>query len=125
MASCEFWNTRFDRNSNMYNCPWCDRQLKARISQSEKNPGKTFVSCSKDHGGCGLFCFLGEEPNDKFKPGAAKRPRGGGNGQSFVGAVAAAPPQALVEVAKLQTETADLRAAVADLTSRVAMLEEN
>ena len=56
-----FWTARFNAESKMYKCAWCDRDLKSKMSNSAKNPGRGFVSCSKDFGGCGLFCFNGSE----------------------------------------------------------------
>jgi hypothetical protein len=63
-----FWKSKFDAAGGMYKCPWCERDLKPKLSQSAKNPGKTFVSCSKDFNGCGLFSFLDAIPDEKFNP---------------------------------------------------------
>lgn len=74
MAACDYWTQRFNAQAGSYDCPWCARVLKPKLSTSVKNPGKTFVSCSKDFGGCGLFSFLDSPPNEKFNP------NGGGGG---------------------------------------------
>lgn len=63
-----YWKSKFDAASGMYKCPWCERDLKPKLSNSAKNPGKTFVSCSKDFNGCGLFSFLDAVPNEQFNP---------------------------------------------------------
>lgn len=126
MATCDFWTERFVPAENMYTCAWCDKHLKAKISNSEKNPGKVFVSCSKDYGGCGLFSFLDAPPNDKFKPGGGgAQKRGRAPAQSLAGPVAAAPPNWALQLAALATQVADTNAAIAELEKRVTMLEEN
>src|SRR5271167_3937910 len=67
MAS-SFWTERFVTADGTYTCPWCAKPLKAKISQSPKNPGKAFVSCNKDYGGCNMFSWLEAEPNEDYKP---------------------------------------------------------
>ena len=66
--SGEYWQQKFNAGTGMYACPWCQRELKPKLSNSAKNPGKTFVSCSKDFSGCGLFSFLDAIPDEKFNP---------------------------------------------------------
>ncbi len=50
MATCTYWTERFIADTGMYTCPDCARDLKPKMSNSAKNPGRTFVSCSKDFG---------------------------------------------------------------------------
>jgi hypothetical protein len=86
----QVWSDQAQGDGN-YTCPWCDSTLKPKISNSAKNPGRTFVGCSKDYGGCGLFSFLDDAPNEKFNPnkGGGKRARTGGT--MLTGAVAGLP----------------------------------
>ncbi len=35
-----YWKQKFDAATGMYKCPWCERDLKPKLSQSAKNPGK-------------------------------------------------------------------------------------
>lgn len=122
MATCKFWSDRFNAAQGYYDCPWCDRTLKPKLSNSAKNPGKTFVSCAKDFGGCGLFCFVDAVPNDKFKPGAqqgVKRerspPRAGGS--NIVGPIVNRPDAT-------ETRIAELAAAIDRLTTKVDAIHE-
>jgi hypothetical protein len=125
----EYWVKLFDADKKTYTCPWCKRELKSKISNSAKNPGKSFVSCSKDYGGCGLFCFLNEQPNDKFKPAggdgaplAFKRARA--EGTNVVGPIAAAPNAVEQRVADLAVEVAALRAAIARVDDYIRQVNE-
>lgn len=68
-----FWN-EYQINSDTFKCCDCGKEMKSRMSRSEKNPNRVFVSCSKDNEGCGLFCFLDTKPLAKFRK-QAKRER--------------------------------------------------
>jgi len=119
MAACTFWAARFKADVGNYDCPWCDRVLVPKISKSAANPGKTFVSCSKDFGGCGLFSFLDAPPNEKFNPNKkqgfkrtkgeddADAPRPGGS--NIVGPIVNAPNVTETRLADLAAEVAGLR----------------
>ena len=100
-----YWRGLFIAASGVYQCPWCSRDLKPKMSNSAKNPGKTFVSCSKDHGGCGLFSFLDQTPNEKFNPnkgGDTKRARTEPTqGNAIVGPVVNRPDAHEVRLAEL------------------------
>lgn len=127
MATCSFWVDRFDSARGMYQCPWCvnPRDLVPKISKSEKNPGKSFVACSKDHGGCGLFSFLSDAPNEKFNPNggatAAKRARVEPQGTNILGPLVNAPNVMEQRLAELVVEVANLRA---DLTKVLDYIKE-
>ncbi len=121
MADNKFWTERFVAATGSYQCPWCERDLKPKLSNSAANPGKTFVSCAKDFGGCGLFCFLQNLPNEKFNPNKSagvKRARDDGaspraGGSNIVGPIVMAPD--VVEV-----RLADLAAKIDRLCSEMA-----
>jgi hypothetical protein len=82
-----------------------------KVSQSAKNPGKAFVACNKDYGGCGLFCFVENEPNEKYNPNNGfKRPRADGN--NIVGPIAAKPGVHEERLAELATAIDELRTQV-------------
>ena len=102
-----YWQGRFDANNQMYTCPWCDRGLKGKLSQSANNPTRGFVSCSKDYGGCGLFCFLDDEPNEQFNPRGQKRARS--QGTNIVGPVVNKPDVHEQRLAELVTEFAEVK----------------
>jgi len=103
MAACDFWTSKFEQATGTYTCPWCERDLKPKVSNSAKNPGKTFVSCSRDYGGCGLFSFLCDEPNEKFKPKSGKRARADG-GNNIVGPIVNRPTVTDERLAELATK---------------------
>jgi hypothetical protein len=114
--ACEFWTARFNESAGNYGCPWCDRVLVPKLSNSAANPGKTFVSCAKDFGGCGLFSFLNNPPNEKFNPNNKKgvkraatedAPRAGGT--NILGPIVNAPDATEARLADLAAEVAGLR----------------
>jgi len=115
MARNAFWDARYHAERGDYDCPWCDRTLKHRLSNSVKNPGRTFVSCSKDYGGCGLFCFLDAVPDEKHNPNnkGFKRPateapaRAGGS--NIVGPIVSAPNATETRLADLAANVDGLR----------------
>lgn len=69
--ACQFWLDKRIEGGD-YQCPWCPRTLKSKLSNSIKNPGKSFVTCNKEFGGCGLFSFLDVQPNEEFNPSKKK-----------------------------------------------------
>ena len=133
----EFWSQRLRAEEGMYDCPWCIRQLKPRVSgPTAKNPNRAFVSCSTEHDGCGLFCFLDALPNEKFNPNASAAPvaNGGGvkrarvaasPGTNIVGPVTHTPGATDARVADLAAEVAQLRKQLADLGAVVAQLKHD
>ncbi len=130
MAACNYWNARFNAPTGMYQCPWCERDLKPKLSNSAKNPGKTFVSCSKDFGGCGLFSFLDAEPNEKFNPNN-KRARTDNDagpaygGTNVLGPIAHAPDVANERLAELATSVANLEAKLDKCLEYIALTTDN
>jgi hypothetical protein len=49
----------------------CGKPVKNGVSRSQKNPGRTYVSCPipKEQGGCGYFCFTdGKAQVSLFRP---------------------------------------------------------
>ena len=100
----QYWLDRYIAEKGMYTCPNCDRELKEKLSQSAKNPGAKFVSCSADYGGCGFFGFLREAPNPKFLKGAKKPAE----------APAAAPAPVSEEIPRKQEMLAAVSAALAE-----------
>lgn len=132
MAS-QFWLDRYNEEKKMYVCPWCSRELKAKVSNSAKNPGKTFVGCSKDYGGCGLFSFLDGVPDDRYKPKDANasepaqkksRPAPAAPVQ-VVGPIAAPPDQTAQRLAELATEVTALRSEIAAISEFIKQVTEN
>lgn len=118
-----FWTSRFNAESKMYTCAWCPRELKSKMSNSAKNPGRGFVSCAKDFGGCGLFCFLDSKPDDKFRQQQGeKRARAEPSGTNIVGPVAAAMGDTDKRVAELATENAALRAQMSAILSKLDVI---
>ena len=114
--ACVFWQNKFNAGNGMYGCSDCSRDLKPKMSNSAKNPGRTFVSCSKDFGGCGLFSFIDEEP--RFAGGKATGvKRAKPEGTSVIGPISNAPSAHEERLAELVTEIADLR------RSNVAMMD--
>lgn len=113
----------------MYDCAWCDRELKPKMSNSAKNPGRSFVSCSKDHGGCGLFCFLDEQVNDKFRPkdasAAAPTKRAKVDGTQVIGSINQQPNAVEQRLAELCTELSLLRTQVHEVHEFVKQVTEN
>lgn len=95
MAS--FW-AEHQRDDGDFDCPTegCGRVLKVRVSNTAKNPNRQFVSCAKDFGGCGLFCFTDERPKFGGGKSAQKRARPGGNGYSGQLAVVETPEAARI-----------------------------
>lgn len=108
---CSFWQQRFNSQVQMYDCSTCSKQLKPLVAGAHtKNAGRSFVSCSKDYGGCGLFCFLDDEPR-AFAP---KRARGDG-GTNVIGPVANAPSVTDERLAELIAKVDALTALVKTL----------
>lgn len=100
-------------NGDKFGCPWCGLLLKKMVSgPNSKNPGRAFVSCNKDYHGCGLFCFLDDEPNEKFNPNK----KAGGNkraaGTTLVGAVAKAPSVQEDQLARIQADVTKIKGAL-------------
>ncbi len=131
-AVCTYWNDRFHKETGMYTCPGCQRDLKPKMSQSAKNPGRTFASCSRDYGGCGLFSFIDEQP--KFMPQVAqgaKRAREEG-GNNVIGPIVNRPDVTETRLAELATKIDEattvlgsLRSEIAFIASYVKQLQEN
>ena len=110
-----FWESR--QTDEGFTCPGeggnCQRVIKLKTSNTAKNPGREFVACSKDFGGCGLFCFLDERPRlgggggGKGGASAAKRPRRPGVSDQLTivenDNVARVPSEAELQLARLQT----------------------
>ena len=129
MAST-FWQQAFNGDTKQYTCPWCARGLKSKVSNSAKNPGRSFVSCSKDYGGCGLFCFLDAMPDDKHRPNAtgdnsSKRartdsPRTGGN--NVIGPIADAPSAHEARLADLAAKIDQLATVIGQLVMDVSIV---
>lgn len=139
MAS-EFWRPLFRPNADVkkvgYECPWCQRMLKSKVSNSAKNPGRSFVGCSKEYGGCGLFSFLDAEPDETYRPkegkgadnavasaSAPKRART--EGTNIVGPIVNRPDVTETRLAELATEVAGLRSELKDLSDLVKQCVEN
>lgn len=118
-----YWTEKFNAASGMYQCPWCDRDLKPKVSNSEKNPGRSFVACSKDYGGCGMFSFLDAEPNAKFKPHGAKRGRV--DGAHVMGGINQAPDQVAQRLAELATEISGVRSEIREVYDFVKQVTDN
>jgi hypothetical protein len=113
MATSTFWQTQHNKTTGNFDCPWCQRELKSKLSTSAKNPNRVFVSCNKDFGGCGLFSFLDDAPNESFNPnkkfGGQKRARSDAPGTNLVGPVAHQPGAHEQRLAELVTELAALK----------------
>lgn len=92
-----FWQPLRNEDGTI-TCPSCGKALKAKVSSTPKNPGRSFVGCSKDYGGCGAFGFLDEPWADKGKS-APKRARTAGT--NLVGPIAAAPNATDTRLAEL------------------------
>lgn len=119
----QYWVDRYVAQSDMYDCPWCPKQLKAKLSgPTAKNPNKEFVSCNKSYGGCGLFCFTDSEPNEKFNPGN-KRQKVEAAGTNIVGPVAMAPGVHEQRLAELATKIDEQSAILASLTVQAKQME--
>ena len=116
MSVCKFWKDRYDSASAMYKCAACDRELKTKVSKSEKNPDRVFVSCDTKFGGCGLFCFTDEEPK-KFAVAKAKQ------GAVLGGAYAAAPPTADIDIANLKAKVATIESQLSTIFADLEMLQ--
>jgi hypothetical protein len=118
---CNYWVTK--RDGDGYKCPWCSRDLVKKTSHSPANPERDFVSCDKKFGGCGLFCFLDAEPNEKFNPN--KKSGGGGKsggGAVFGGSYAAKPPAENLKIAALEAKIATMESQITTLFSDVSSL---
>ncbi len=134
MAAIAYWQEKVLQNGN-YQCPWCPRDLKAKLSNSAKNPNKLFVSCSQDHGGCGLFCFLDSEPNEQFNPAKkrsfCKRDRDESgvpapkSGNNIVGPVVNRPDVHETRLAELAAEVAGLRSELRIVVDFVKQATDN
>lgn len=113
----DFWKQRHN-GTDGYDCPDCHRLLKPKVSQSAKNPGRSFVSCSKDYGGCGLFSFLDEEPRFSAAAGtkSTKRPRADAP-VNIVGPVAMQPQAHEQRLAELATTLADVNRGLATVSA--------
>jgi len=125
-----YWLSRYDAAQAMYACPNCDRHLKEKLSQSEKNPGAKFVSCSADYGGCGFFGFLREAPNPKFlkggkKPAAKKAKTAGESGNVVVGPIAAIPSVVEQRLAELATAIDALTSQQREIMDYIKQVTEN
>ena len=101
------WKDRYDAAAQEYSCPGCNKALKSRMSKSEKNPDRIFVSCA----GCNMFCFIDQE----YKPF-------GGGGKVFGGKAAAAPSSDAKAIADLKAEVATLASQFATLTNDMNVL---
>jgi len=119
-GACDYWNQKYHADRAMFECPWCQRDLKSKLSTSAKNPNRAFVSCNKDFGGCGLFSFLDDRPNEAFNPnnkrgggGGAKRARS--EGTNIVGPVANQPGVHEERLAELAAEIASLKVLVVEI----------
>ncbi len=124
MATAE-WKARYDEAQKMYKCMWCDRMLKAKVSNSAKNPGRTFVSCSGDHGGCGMYSFLDGAPNEKFRQAKRARPDDAQTqGTNLVGPIFAQPSATDERLAALATEIAGLRGEIATIAKYIQQVNE-
>lgn len=121
----KFWEERFDKTTGMYKCPACARDLKAKQSNSEKNPGRFFVSCSKDFGGCGQFGFIDEEPRFVKGPAPSKRARASEAGTNLVGPIAAAPGAHETRLADLTAEVAGLRTELRQVHELLKQMADN
>ncbi len=120
-----FWQGQAKGDGD-YTCPWCNRDLKSKLSNSAKNPGKVFVSCSADFGGCGLFCFIDKVPDDKYKPknnatSTTKRARPEAEGGTqLIGGIAALPNGSEKRLADLLAEVARLATLVERISTDLA-----
>lgn len=124
----QFWlNLKRDDG---YECPWCQRNLKVKVSNSAKNPARSFVSCSKDFGGCGLFSFMDARPDDRFKPGAERPTKKGktdgiSGGTQVLGGIAAPPEAGAQRLAELTTEVAGFRSDLAKIMDFIKQVTDN
>jgi len=128
MSVNPFWSSRFHADRGDYDCPWCARTLKHKLSNSAKNPGRTFVSCAKDFGGCGMFCFLDAVPDEKHNPNKRARSDNGdtsntggvrSGGNNIVGPIVSAPNATETRLADLAAEIAALRSEVAKINDYI------
>ena len=125
---CKFWADR--RDGADYCCPDCNRALKVKMSNTAKNPGREFVSCSKNFGGCGLFCFMNEEP--RKVGGGFKRPRDNNaptppraGGTNVMGPVAATPGTHELRLAELATAVDKLTTKVDEIMEFIRQVNES
>jgi len=112
---CKYWVDK--REGDGYKCPWCARDLKSKLSKSEKNPDRPFVSCDKKFGGCGLFCFLDDQPKEQFNPNKQ------GGGSIFGGSYAAKPPTENMEIATIKAKIATIESQLATVFADLAQLQ--
>ena len=118
-GACKYWTDKRTSDGD-YTCPWCARNLKLKLSNSEKNPGRGFLSCDTKFGGCGLFCFADAEPNEKFKPRGDKA---AASGSIFGGNYAAKPSAENLEVATLKAKVATIESQLATIFEDIARLQ--
>lgn len=114
-----YWNPRFDQEQGMYRCPeeGCTKMLKPKqAGPNSKNPGRWFVSCSADYGGCGLFSFTDEEPKYLGKNNK-KRARTGGT--QVLGPLVNQPAAHEQRLGELATEVAELRKAFEEVSQKL------
>jgi hypothetical protein len=117
--ACAYWNEKFNVATQMYECPWCQRELKAKMSMSAKNPNRVFVSCNKDFGGCGLFSFVDDQPNESFNPnkkqGGQGQKRAKTEGTNIVGPVVNQPAVHEQRLAELAAEVSGLKSMIVEV----------
>lgn len=109
-----FW-APFRNPNGQVGCPWCGLLLKVftcGANAKPENQGRSFVNCSKKDGahGCGLYCFLDEVPNDRFKPKAQGQKRERAEGTVLTGGIAATPSVLEDAVARLQADVTKIKA---------------
>ena len=127
MATNAYWQARYNAATGMFGCPWCNRELKVKMSTSAKNPNRPFVSCNKDFQGCGLFSFTDDTPNEAFNPNkkqGQKRAKTETQGTNIVGPVANQPGVHEQRLAELAFEMGALKAALVSLEAEVIKTRE-
>lgn len=123
-ATALYWTDRYDANTQMYACPeeGCGKTLKCKLSNSAKNPGRTFVSCSSDYGGCGMFCFLNEEP--KYLGRNNNKKARTDNGTQVLGPIVNQPQVHEQRLGELATEVAELRKVISETSAKLDAIYE-
>lgn len=110
------WDELYDARSDKYSCFVCGKQAQHSVSKTEKNPGREFVSCNKQRGGCGWFNWMDEQPKaGGFGGGGAATKR-----QRVTvdqGASAAMPTSDAVDMGRVITQ-------LSDVTARLVTLQE-